>query len=127
MFMGQGWRFHPICLHFLLFATAIQGVTPDAQDLASSNGLRLFGRALAGTNTLDDDDGLPDDVCRPVEFEMDSVVRGRSESDDQPLRAFASIELQLLTIRSNALRSAPGDGAVTRINDMIDSMCRLDC
>jgi hypothetical protein len=127
MVMGHGRLFHRICLHSLLIAVAIQGVTPDAQDLASFNALRLFCPALADTSNLDDNNDLPDDVCGPVEFETDSVVRGRSKSDDQPLRAFVSIELHVLKIQSNALRSAPGDGAIMRINDMIDSMCRLDC
>jgi hypothetical protein len=127
MVMGQGRLFHPICLHFLLIATAIQGVTPDAHDLASIKALCLFCPALADSSSLGDDDDLPDDVCRPAQSEMDLTTRGRANSDDPCFPAFAWTEPRVRTIRSNAIRSSTRSVGISRIDDPIGSMCRINC
>ena len=74
--MCQGRLCHSVWLYFVLIAIAIQGVTPDAQDLASIKSLWLFCPALAGSRHLAAEDGLPDEVCGPAQPEMDAVSHG---------------------------------------------------
>jgi hypothetical protein len=50
----------------LLLVVTIEGIMPDAHDLASMQPLRLLAQALLGSSTLGQDDEWPDDVCDPV-------------------------------------------------------------
>jgi hypothetical protein len=53
-------------LGLLLIVVTIQGITPDAHDLASMQPLRLFARMLPASGTFALEDEWPDDVCAPV-------------------------------------------------------------
>jgi hypothetical protein len=50
----------------LLIVVTIQGITPDAHDLASMQPLRRFARMWPGSGTFAQEDEWPDDVCDPV-------------------------------------------------------------
>ena len=77
----QTRRFHSICVHFVLITTAIQGVTPDAHDLASLNALRVFCPPLSSSGAVPQDDGLPDtdDVCGSTTIETEQVFRANAD------------------------------------------------
>jgi hypothetical protein len=64
--MRHGRLSRLLLLGILLIVVAIQGITPDAQDLASMQSLRLFARILPGSGTLALEDEWPDDVCDPL-------------------------------------------------------------
>ena len=64
--MSHGWLPRLPLLGFLLIVVTIQGISPDAQDLASMQPLRLLARILAGSGTFTQEDELPDDVCGPM-------------------------------------------------------------
>jgi hypothetical protein len=123
----QARQFHSVCFHLLLIATAIQGVTPDAQDIASLNALRLLCPALAGSNALASDDGLPDEVCGLNTWEMELVLRARGDSDEQTSHTFFCSDKNGQTTRSSALLPVIRGGNPADANDLIHSLCRLNC
>jgi hypothetical protein len=126
--MCQGRLCQSILLYCLLIAVAIQGVTPDAQDLASINCLLMFCPALADSRDMAGEDGLPDEVCGPaqsrisvglrVRVEPNSLANRRSETSDQN---------DLLTSHLGALRSHARGGKNVRLDDLIYALCRLKC
>jgi hypothetical protein len=86
----------------MLLALAIQGITPDAHDLASSMALRLLGSKPLDVPLTTDDDGLPDDVCDVIRTEISSITRG-SERLPSSMHAV----LRSPTLRENSDVSAP--------------------
>ena len=124
--MRQGRLVHAICLRLLLIACAIQGVTPDAHDLASIKALWLFCPVLAEANSLADDDGLPDEVCGRDESATDLMIR-TAKSREASYPAFASTDSFLPTFQTNALRSISRHRFSARIDDLIYSLCRINC
>jgi hypothetical protein len=64
--MGHGRRTAQIVRSFLLIVSAIQGITPDARDLASSLALRILGPSILETSTLAHDDAAAKDLCIAV-------------------------------------------------------------
>jgi hypothetical protein len=125
-YMGQGRLSHTICLQFLLIASAIQGVTPDARDLASIKALWLFCPVLAEANSLADDDGLPDEVCGPAQSAANLIFR-TAKSGDVSHPASASTESLLPTLQSSARRSVYRHRCSARIDDLIYALCRINC
>jgi hypothetical protein len=125
--MGQARRARSISAHFLLFALAIQGITPDAQDLASLNALRLFCPQLAISNSLADDDESPDDVCGSVELHMHLAIRKRMDSRVLLFLGFVWTGHRTLVIGSDTLPLPSSLGRNARIGDLIHSLCRLTC
>jgi hypothetical protein len=124
--MGQGRLSQTICLQFLLIASAIQGITPDAHDLASIKALWLFCPVRAEAGRLADDDGLPDDVCGPAQSAAALIIRtGKSGDVSHP--AYTSTESLLPTFQSCALRSVSRHSCSARIDDLIYSLCRINC
>jgi hypothetical protein len=125
--MGQGRLYRSICLGVLLIATAIQGATPDAQDLASIKPLWLLCRLLARPDTLSDDDGLPDDVCGPMSTEMDLIARQHAESGEPGIFECLATERLLNACQSGAPRSTPAVGNAPQSGGLIYTLCRLVC
>jgi hypothetical protein len=123
--MGQGRLSRAIGLQCLLVASAIQGITPDAQDLGSAKALWLFCPVLADAGSLADDDGLPDEVCGPAQAA--ALIIRMARSGDVAYPAFASTEPLLPTIQTNALRSNSRRRCSARINNLIYSLCRINC
>jgi hypothetical protein len=125
--MGQGRLDRTICLHILLIATAIQGFTPDAQDLASIKPLWLLCRVLARPATLSDDDALPDEVCEPMTAEMDALMRQRADSAEAVILQGLVTDRLLRACQSEAARSS-ADRCTTHLSDgLIYTLCRLVC
>ena len=125
--MCHGRLCHSVWLYFLLIAIAIQGVTPDARDLASGNALLLFCPALADSRDLTGEDGLPDEVCGPAQPELGVGSRGRSETNDLANRLSGTTDqLHPLPIHHGALRSH-AQGKHPRMDELITALCRLKC
>jgi hypothetical protein len=124
--MGQGRLSHTIWLQFLLIASAIQGVTPDAHDLASIKALRLFCPLLANAGTLADDDGLPDEVCGPIQAAAHLIIRA-AKLRNVAHPAFASTESLLPTLQSASMRLVWRHHVSARIDDLAYCLCRINC
>ena len=126
--MCQGRLCHSVWLYCLLIAVAIQGVTPDAQDLASINALLMFCPALADSRDLAGEDGLPDEVCGPAQPQMSVGLRGRVEPNDlaNPLSE-SNEQHDLLTSHLGAVRSHACGGKHAGLDDLIYALCRLKC
>jgi hypothetical protein len=125
--MGQGRRARSITARILLIALAIQGITPDAQDLASLNALRLFCPDLADSKSLADNDDSPDDVCGSVQLDMHLAIRKRMDSRILPFLGFVWIGHRSPMVASSALQFHSPLGPNARVGDLIHSLCRLTC
>lgn len=125
--MGQARRARSIAAYFLLFALAIQGITPDAQDLASLNALRLYCPQLADLKSLLDDDESLDDVCGPADLEMYQAIRKLMESRASRFLSFVSTVHRTRIVRWDTLPLPSSLGRNARIGDLIHSLCRLTC
>jgi hypothetical protein len=125
--MGQGRLHTLICLHTLLIATAIQGITPDAQDLASLKPLWMLSRMLAAPDAMSGDDGLPDEVCATLPAEIEVVAHHPAEpTDSANLERFATERLSR-TRRAGAPGSPPAWRNVGGSGGLIFTLCRLVC
>jgi hypothetical protein len=125
--MGQGRRSQAFCLHILLIALAIQGITPDSNDLASINALKLFCPRLTDADQMVDEDEFPDDVCEPVRVQIDLGRCQLADLDGLPFARFATAEAQMGRVKSDALQFVARRGTLTRIDGLIHSLCRLKC
>jgi hypothetical protein len=75
--MSQGRLPRFPLLGCLLIVLAIQGIVPDAHDLASMQPLRLLAGVPPESASLNQEDEWPDDVCDPM---TTSSTVGRPES-----------------------------------------------
>ena len=125
--MGQARRARSIAAYFVLFALAIQGITPDAQDLASLNALRLFCPQLADLKSLLDDDESLDDVCGPADLDTYQAVRKLMDSRASRYLSFVSTGHRTRMVRRDTLPLPSPLGRTARIGDLIHSLCRLIC
>jgi hypothetical protein len=64
--MSHGRPFHSRCLQLLLLALAIQAISPDSQDLASTQALQVIAPGLTDRDSAVQQDEWPDDVCEPA-------------------------------------------------------------
>jgi hypothetical protein len=125
--MGQARRARSISAYFLLFALAIQGITPDAQDLASFNALRLLCPQLANSNSMLDDDEWPDDVCEAVQLGVHLAIRKSTDSRVLPLLGFVLTEHRTPLAPPASLQLSSPFGRSARNGDLIHALCRLTC
>jgi hypothetical protein len=126
--MCQGRLCHPVWFYFLLIAAAIQGVTPDARDLASLNALVLLCPALADSRNLTGEDGLPDEVCGPARPHISMGLRGRTEPNDLADDLLGITDQHdPPTSDFGALRFHARGGKNRRLDDLIYALCRLRC
>jgi hypothetical protein len=64
--MGQGRHIRPLFRCILLIVSTIQGITPDARDLASPLAISVVGRSLIDQHAVPDDGDSPQDSCQAV-------------------------------------------------------------
>jgi len=93
--MSHGRLSQLIWIQLLLFVVALQAMTPDAQDLASSHGLLLFAPAIAGSIPLEEQDEWRDDVCDPAPSSS-AITLLLSRRDDQAYSRM--IELAMIPV-----------------------------
>ncbi len=127
--MGKGWRPSGVFLHTLLIALTVQGVTPDAHDLASRS---LIGLFFAQADDLESgpgdavpaDDHDPDEVCSPPRPSPVTLC------DSPGCIRFAGLAPTGRDIPSIALACQPLS-SVSRLQargtDSLHFLCRLTC
>ncbi len=121
----------------LLVATAIQGLTPDCDNLASSCLLRLVTSQCATSRATDgaaapmpmpipfgDQDDAPGELCSAVP--ADTAVRFRVDPGDQRCQFFPVGLLERLTGSAHRSLDLPGAGSRSS-NGLVLSLCRLLC
>jgi hypothetical protein len=141
--MGKGFLFRAVLTRVCLVAMAIQGVTPDAQDLASPALSRVLRAITApdGLTGLDaarggalpppgpgrdpSRDGMPDEVCAPVSAPSRVAVRasveGRSHLDLPPPPPTDP------SSRTGGARPAHPAGPAAGGDRLTVGLCRLTC
>jgi hypothetical protein len=125
--MDQGRLFQAFCLQILLLALAIQGITPDAEDLASVNALKFFCPALTDPDTTVEEDEFPDDVCEPVRLEIELGRCQLADIDGLPLSRSATGDVEMGRAKSESLSLAAPHFTNPRIDGLIHFVCRLKC
>ncbi len=111
----------------LLLALAIQGITADAQDIASINALRLFCLVPIEFDLLDDGDDWPDDVCEAAGAEMTCVVLRNAENDLASVCRFHTHHDALPKFEQTDARIGALSGPFSTGTALIRSLCRLLC
>jgi hypothetical protein len=125
--MGQGRLMRWIVCRILLIALAIQGITADAQDVASVNALRLLCLVPVEFDLLDDGDEWPDDVCEAAGAEMNCVVLRKVESDLASVCYSRSHDDSMGLFEQAAARIGAHSGPFSTSTTLIRSLCRLLC
>ena len=125
--MSQGRLSQLPCLQVLLIALAIQGITPDAQDLASVNAVRIFCPILTELDTASQQDEWPDDVCVPVRSGARLAFPQLRIRDKLPTFEPAMTEARFQPIDLASSRFAAHQGRCASIIDLTCSLCRLIC
>ena len=125
--MSQGRLLRSPCFHLLLVALAIQGITPDAQDLASIQTLRLFSPFFSDFSTSAQLDEWPDDVCDLAQTGTSFLISQRQVRDESPIDVLAMTGIQLRAIDPASIRFAARRGGLASITDVIGSQVRMIC
>jgi hypothetical protein len=73
--MGQVRRFPHFWRCIILMTTAIQGITPDRQDLASLKWLRMICPMLGSELGMQEENESVADVCEPLRMDQGSRIR----------------------------------------------------
>jgi hypothetical protein len=118
-------RPHPISIPILLVTLTLQGIVPDAHDLASLRGLDLVCMVLFELDFSTDDFDSADEVCGPV-------LSGITRQTRKLLNLLATAGLNLTRQTVPSLANSPfcylsPHGSIVRIDDPIHSLCRLIC
>ena len=124
--MGYAIRLQSIFTRILLVTVAIQGMAPDATDLASGRALGVICSVLGNTSFLRFDDGAKLEVCGPAQREAMQVMKRGVEAPEglgfepkgsaSPINALASSRL-----------SHPNTNGLALLDDLVQSLCRLRC
>jgi hypothetical protein len=125
--MGKERLSQTLCSKILLIALAIQGITPDANDLSSINALKLVCPVLTDSDQPVDEDDFPDDVCVPLRIELDLGVQHLANSDTLPFPKFTTTEAQPGTMKCDVLRFVSRHGTLTPIAGRIHRLSPLIC
>jgi hypothetical protein len=125
--MGQGRLCQSLSSQVLLFALAIQAVTPDPDDLVSANALRLICPFLSGSESLLHEDQMPDDVCEPQASDMQCLLRHQAQGSDRPSLRLAAAALDPGAAPGAALRSGSRATPAGPARSVLPKLCRLRC
>ncbi len=123
--MGHGKLVRLLSRGLLLVVTAMQGLTPDLNDLASPRALLLLCPSTADVNPLRVEDDSPDEVC---EFMEPVQARGLfPKPDHHPSSGFKMPFASSHAGRSMAVGLTGNGGIVIRPLSLRCDLCRLLC
>jgi hypothetical protein len=123
--MGQRTRFSWFSFHLLLIATMVQGIAPDAHNLASLKGLHLLASTLGHVSIPEGDEASTDEVCGSAQVKPSRFVGECDERSPAALPGSAGTRGGIT--ESAALRRANSRRDVPWIEDLVHSHCRLTC
>jgi hypothetical protein len=147
--MGVVIRSRSICPYFLLIAAAVQGLTPDADDIASTMLFPLLASVASGAAGTaagrdhefrpesppshgaslpswdEDNEPKPGEVCGPARF---SARQNQPQApENTPWRGALRIDPKRPLIRSNLLDALPRHAGMACGDDLTLALCRLLC
>jgi hypothetical protein len=123
--MRQGRSLATLIRCLLLLVTAVQGLTPDLNDLASSRALVLLCPSSADTRSFQFEDDSPDDVCEILEsFQTGLMVR---HADDLPQSDLTIHARSAQSTRSVFRGFEANLGVMTHYPSLHDQLGRLLC
>ncbi len=144
--MGVGMRSRSIFLYFLLIAAAVQGLTPDANDIASTTLFSLLASVASGAAAGRDpesrpesppshgaslpswnldDEPMPGEVRGPARF---SARQNQAHAPgNTPWLGALRIDPKRPLIRSNLLDALPRHAGMACGDDLTLALCRLLC
>jgi hypothetical protein len=123
--MGQGRRLQAVWRPIVLIAVAVQGITPDGYDLASTKSFALLCPILAPEDAAaPSEDEWPDDVC-----ELPLLSQGWLIGQEEGMQLLGHIAA------GSARQVLPGDkdrparpvAVPLRSPRLIHALCRLLC
>jgi hypothetical protein len=147
--MGQVMRSRSISPYFLLIAAAVQGLTPDANDLTSTTLFPLLASLASGTagaavgrdpesrpdsprphgaslpSCDQDGDPMPGEVCGPARFSAGQIQA--HHPGGTPRLGPSRIDPQRPPIRSNLLDVLPRHGGMACGDDLTLVLRRFLC
>jgi hypothetical protein len=123
--MGQGTLLPSLSRGLLLVVMAIQGLTPDLNDLASPLAMILICPSLVDVALFQVEDDSPDDVCELTE---PVLSRGLLASAHHlPPTGLTMSVLPFQTAHPVSCGYLGKDGVVTPASSSRDQLCRLLC
>jgi hypothetical protein len=108
----------------LLIAVAIQGTTPDPDDVSSMNALRLLCPIVGDLGSGVSHDGFPDEVCEPMRpgALVDAAQISRVQHDETcPLEPAAP------AVAASGIRRLLAGVESPRPDESAHLSCRLTC
>ncbi len=118
-------RFFPSLLYLFLFATTVQGITPDANNLVSARCFKLLVPLLDDPDALADAEELPAEPCGTVLGIANSkVCRAKYDLPDRRMARFVA-KLQFLKSHDAGLSCYCCD--LSPHDDVLNRLCRLTC
>jgi hypothetical protein len=123
--MGQGRRFPHFWRCIILIATAIQGITPDPQDLASLKLLRMICPILGPDFRSRGEDESVADGYEPLR--MDQCSRIRQVANELPFSGPMPIWTCAWTISPDVRPVGSHRNEVSRPHGLSPSLGRLRC
>jgi hypothetical protein len=125
--MCHGRPFHLRSLQLLLFALAIQAISPDSQDLASIQALQVIAPGLTDLDSAMQQDEWPDDVCEPAPSATRVGPTCRKDQDSPFLSGIASIRTLVQPIYQRSLCSCTLAPLLSTGADPLCLLGRLIC
>ena len=123
--MGQGRRFPHFWRCIILIAAAIQGITPDPQDLASLKLLRMICPMVGADVESHEDHESAGDVCEPLQMDRGSRIRQLARKT--PRRGRIAIITCPEIVSPDLCRVASHRNEHPRPHGLIHSLGRLRC
>jgi hypothetical protein len=123
--MRQGRSHATLIRCLLLLVTAVQGLTPDHDDLASSRALVLLCPSSPDNPSFQIDDDSPDEVCEILESFQTGWVVG--QADDLPHDGLTIPATSAQSTRSGIRGFEVNLGVMTRYLSLHDQLIRLLC
>jgi hypothetical protein len=124
--MGQGRRHHAVWRRIVLIAAAIQGITPDVCDLASTKSTMLLYPILApDAAAAPGGDEWPDDVCA-LPLLSRGWLRGKKPEPTR-LPGLTTAESPRQALPDDESQPASPVAIPVRFPRLILTLCRLLC
>jgi hypothetical protein len=123
--MGQGRHIQLPLRGILLIAMAIQGITPDTDDLASNRAITVLLPILNDDQSPCDEVDSPDDVCELVQ--LDPVRQLLSKAEEGFYLGLSALPASGQDLRCGAALRAFLCGGALQPPLRIEALCRMIC
>jgi hypothetical protein len=123
--MDWNMRLHAISIQLLLIASAVQGVTPDPQNLASQKAFYLLCTHLVFPDSCGTQDDCSDEVSGSIWRGVGSLFLRRRDRAPNP--TLLLVESVAVLRELDTLRLTPLSCRLEPIDHLFEHLCRLTC